>query len=207
MSADLMRLGEEIAAVEKAGADLLHLDIMDGQFVPNITYGPVLFKSAKNYSSLPLDVHLMIIQPEQFIPRFAEIGADMITVHKEATAHLDRLIQRIKSFGVKAGVSINPATSVETIFPVLNSVDHVLIMSVNPGFGGQRFIPYTLEKVRILKDYITQNKLSVDIEIDGGVTPENAREIIDAGAEILVAGSAVFGSKDYAQSIKQLRNP
>jgi ribulose-phosphate 3-epimerase len=174
--------------------------------VPNITIGPVVIKNLKKITNLPLDVHLMIIKPENFIEDFRNAGADIITVHYEASNHLDRLIHQIKATGAKAGVSINPATPVENIFPILEMVDLVLVMSVNPGFGGQKFIPYTLEKVKKLKNKINSLGLSTMIEIDGGVTLDNAKEIINAGVDILVAGSTVFNSKNIPETISLLKN-
>jgi len=199
-------LKDEIITIEKGGADYIHIDVMDGQFVPNITIGPVVIKNIKSFSKLPLDVHLMIVEPENFIEDFRKAGADIITVHYEASDHLDRLINEIKSTGAKAGVSINPATPVENLFPVLGMVDVVLIMSVNPGFGGQKFIKYTLDKVKTLKAEIERQGLDTVIEIDGGVTLENASSIVEAGVDILVAGSTVFNSKNIPETIAQLKN-
>ncbi len=206
LSADFNILKDEIITIEKGGADYIHIDVMDGQFVPNITIGPVVIKNIKSFSKLPLDVHLMIVEPENFIEDFRKAGADIITVHYEASDHLDRLINEIKSTGAKAGVSINPATPVENLFPVLGMVDVVLIMSVNPGFGGQKFIKYTLDKVKTLKAEIERQGLDTVIEIDGGVTLENASSIVEAGVDILVAGSTVFNSKNIPETIAQLKN-
>jgi ribulose-phosphate 3-epimerase len=206
LSTDFNNLEKNIQIIDAAGADYIHIDVMDGQFVPNITIGPVVIKNLKKITNLPLDVHLMIIKPENFIEDFRNAGADIITVHYEASNHLDRLIHQIKATGAKAGVSINPATPIENIFPILGIVDIVLIMSVNPGFGGQKFIPYTLEKVKKLKNKINSLGLTTMIEIDGGVTLDNAKEIISAGADILVAGSTVFNSKNIPETISLLKN-
>jgi ribulose-phosphate 3-epimerase len=206
LSADFARLGEEIKAVEAAGADLIHVDVMDGHFVPNITIGPLVVAAARKATKLPLDVHLMIENPELSLSDFAKAGADYLTVHAEAATHLHRLIQSIREHkNVKAGVSLNPATPLQTLDDILGDIDMVLIMSVNPGFGGQAFIPSALDKIRRLRKMIDDRKLTVDIEVDGGVKPENAREIAAAGADILVAGSAVFGAKDYAAAVKGIR--
>jgi ribulose-phosphate 3-epimerase len=206
LSADFSRLGDEIRAVEAAGADLIHVDVMDGHFVPNITIGPMIVRAARKITKLPLDVHLMIANPELYIRDFVEAGADSITVHVEATNHLNRLVQSIKEHSdVKACVSLNPATPLSAVDYVLADVDMVLIMSVNPGFGGQTFILSALDKIGKLRKQIDGRGLSVEIEVDGGVKPENAAEIISAGADILVAGSAVFGTKDYASAIRGIR--
>ena len=206
LSADFSRLGEEIKAVEAAGADLIHIDVMDGHFVPNITIGPLIVQAARKATKLPLDVHLMIENPELYIADFAKAGADTITVHAEATGHLHRLVQSIREHkGVKAGVSLNPATPLEELDFILDELDMVLIMSVNPGFGGQTFITSALRKIRGLRQRIDDRKLPVEIEVDGGIKPENAAAIAGAGADILVAGSAVYGAKDYAAAIRGIR--
>ncbi len=206
LSADFSRLGEEIKAVEDAGADLIHVDVMDGHFVPNITIGPLIVEAARRSTKLPLDVHLMITNPELYIADFAKAGADYITVHAETAYHLNRLVQSIKEHkGVKAAVALNPATSLSCLDYLLQDVDMVLIMSVNPGFGGQAFIPSALDKLAGLRKRIDELGLAIEIEVDGGVKPENAATIIKAGADILVAGSAVFGNKDYAAAIKGIR--
>lgn len=205
LSADFSRLGEEIKAAEKAGADLIHVDVMDGHFVPNITIGPPVVKSLKKIASLPLDVHLMIEEPDRYIKGFVESGADIITVHTEASVHLHRTIQNIKEFGIKAAVSVNPATPLSHIETILPNVDMVLIMSVNPGFGGQKFIPETFPKIRRLKAIISEGKYRVDIEVDGGVNEENVSEVVLAGADIVVMGNAFYNSKDYAETIKTVR--
>jgi ribulose-phosphate 3-epimerase len=205
LSADFSKLGEEIIAVDQAGADYIHIDVMDGHFVPNITIGPLIVEAVRPVTKLPLDVHLMIENPDHYIEAFAKAGANFITVHVEACRHLHRTIQNIKSFGVKAGVVLNPATPVESIQHIIGDIDMVLLMSVNPGFGGQTFIPEVLSKIRKVKEMAEQKGLSVEIEIDGGVNPETARQCIEAGATVLVAGSAVYNQKDYKQAISQLR--
>jgi ribulose-phosphate 3-epimerase len=206
LSADFSRLAEEIRAVEAAGADLIHVDVMDGHFVPNITIGPLIVEAAKRSTKLPLDVHLMITNPEQYIADFAKAGADYITVHVETAFHLNRLVQSIKEHrGVKAAVSLNPATPLASLDYILPDLDMVLIMSVNPGFGGQAFIPSALDKIKALRKRIDDLGLATVIEVDGGVKPDNAESVIAAGAEILVAGSAVFGTKDYTAAIRALR--
>ncbi len=206
LSADFSRLGEEIKAVEAAGADLIHVDVMDGHFVPNITIGPLVVQAARKVTKLPLDVHLMIENPELYVADFAGAGADYITVHAEATYHLHRLLQSIREHkGVKACVALNPATPLSIVEYILQDADMVLIMSVNPGFGGQAFIPSALDKIRELRELISALDLKTEIEVDGGVKPENAAAIAAAGADILVAGSAVFGAKDYAAAIKGIR--
>ena len=206
LSADFSRLGDEIRAVEAAGADIIHVDVMDGHFVPNITIGPLVVEAARKITRLPLDVHLMIENPERYIADFARAGADYLTVHAEAACHLHRLVQTIREHrGVKAAVSLNPATPLDALDYVLGELDMVLIMSVNPGFGGQAFIPSALDKIGRLRRSIDDRKLSVEIEVDGGVKPDNAARIAAAGADILVAGSAVFGAKDYAAAISGIR--
>ena len=206
LSADFSRLGEEIRAVEAAGADIIHIDVMDGHFVPNITIGPLIVQAARKVTKLPLDVHLMIENPELFIADFAKAGADYLTVHAEAAYHLHRLVQSIREHkGVKAAVSLNPATPLAMLDHILGDIDMVLIMSVNPGFGGQAFIPSQLDKIRALRKRIDDGKLDLEIEVDGGVKTDNAAEVAAAGADILVAGSAVFGSKDYAAAIRGIR--
>lgn len=204
LSADFNNLEKDINAISTA--DYVHVDVMDGQFVPNITIGPVVIKNLKKITKLPLDVHLMIVRPENFIQEFRNAGADIITVHYEASHHLDRLIHQIKATGARAGVSINPATPVEVLFPILGLLDLVLIMSVNPGFGGQKFIPYTLEKIKTLKNKINSLNLNTLIEIDGGVTIENAKQIVEAGVDILVAGSTIFNSTNIPETISILKN-
>tara|TARA_B100000315_G_scaffold177292_1_gene165849 strand:+ start:261 stop:908 length:648 start_codon:yes stop_codon:yes gene_type:complete len=205
LSADFSKLDNEIKDVEKAGADLIHIDVMDGHFVPNITIGPLIVKAARKSTQLPLDVHLMIENPDNFIPAFADAGADIITVHVEACSHLQRTVQLIRSYKVSPGVVLNPSTPLSALDYILDEIDMVLLMSVNPGFEGQSFIPSALPKTRQLKKMIKENKNSIDIEIDGGVKPANAKDIRDAGVDILVAGSAVFLSPDYKESIKNIR--
>ncbi len=206
LSADFSKLREEIKAVELAGADWIHIDVMDGRFVPNITIGPVVVKSIRKVTELPFDVHLMIVEPEKFIDSFIEAGADIITLHFEACTHIHRAVEYIKSRGKCAGVSINPATPVELLSEILPFVDLVLIMSVNPGFGGQKYIPTSTQKIAKLKKITEKLELKPLIEVDGGVTIENANEIKNAGANILVAGSTVFNSKNYKETIEKLKN-
>ena len=206
LSADFSRLGDEIRAVEAAGADIINVDVIDGHFVPNITIGPMIVRAAREVTKLPLDVHLMITNPELYIADFAKAGADYITVHVEIAFHLNRLVQSIKEHkGIKAAVSLNPATPLSGLDYILEDLDMVLIMSVNPGFGGQAFIPSALDKIRTLRKLIDERGLRTKIEVDGGVKPDNAAEIIKAGADILVAGSAIFGMKDYAAAIRGIR--
>lgn len=204
LSADFSRLGEEVKAAEEAGAHMIHVDVMDGQFVPNITIGSAVLASIRKVTKLPLDVHLMIEDPDRYLGDFAEAGADILTVHCEACRHLHRTIQLTKENGVKAGVSLNPATPLVDLENILGDVDMVLLMSVNPGFGGQDFIPGTLEKVRSMKNIIRKSELSVQIEVDGGIKPGNAKVVADAGADILVMGSAFFNSANYRVTMKEL---
>ena len=206
LSADFSKLGEEIKKVAEAGADYIHIDVMDGRFVPNITIGPCVVESIRKITDIPFDVHLMIVEPEKYIDAFADAGADIITVHLEATVHLHRLVEYIKSKGKCAGVSINPATPVESLTEIIPFVDLILIMSVNPGFGGQKFIPTSIEKIKKLKEIISKYELRPLIEVDGGVNLENAKSLIDAGVDILVAGSAIFNSENYEETIKGLRS-
>jgi ribulose-phosphate 3-epimerase len=205
LSADFSKLGEEISDVEKGGAELIHVDVMDGHFVPNITIGPLVVESIRPITKLPLDVHLMIENPDQYIESFAKAGADYITVHVEACRHLHRTIQLIKSFGVKAGVVLNPATPVQLIEPILEELDIVLLMSVNPGFGGQKFIPSVLNKIKQVRDLAKQKDIKLEIEVDGGVNEQTARLCIEAGATILVAGSAVYNQEDRGKAISILK--
>ena len=205
MSADFSRLGEEIKSAERAGADYIHVDVMDGHFVPNITIGPLVVKAVKKVAMIPLDVHLMIEAPDRYIKDFADSGADIITIHAEATVHLHRSIQNIRECGVKAAVSINPATPLCSIEFVLPIVDMVLLMSVNPGFGGQKFIPETLPKIKALRKMIVENKFKAEIEVDGGVTVDNVAEVHKAGADIVVMGNAFYNSKDYAETVRIVR--
>jgi ribulose-phosphate 3-epimerase len=207
LAADFARLGDEVRAVTAAGADLIHIDVMDGHFVPNLTIGPGVVKALRPHSRLPFDVHLMIAPVDPFVPDFAAAGADIITVHPEAGPHLHRTVQLIKSLGKKAGVSLNPGTPIEAVDPVLDLVDLVLVMSVNPGFGGQSFIASQLDKIRALRRRIDARGRKVDLEVDGGITSETAPAAIAAGADVLVAGTATFtgGAAAYAANIKRLR--
>jgi ribulose-phosphate 3-epimerase len=205
LSADFARLGEEVQAVEQGGADYIHVDVMDGHFVPNITIGAPVVKALRPVTSLPLDVHLMIENPDTYIPDFAAAGADIITVHQEAVPHLHRTVQLIHSFGKRAGVSLNPATPVDTLELILAEVDLVLLMTVNPGFGGQSFIPFTLEKIARMRAMIERSSRNIELEVDGGVKAANIAEIAKAGADVFVAGSAVFKGDDYARNLAALR--
>jgi ribulose-phosphate 3-epimerase len=205
LSADFSRLGEEIAAIEAAWADYVHIDVMDGQFVPNITIGPLIVEAARRVTKLPLDVHLMIVDPDRYIPDFAKAGADIIVVHAEATHHLHRTVQLIKSLGKKAGVSLNPATPLCTLEYLLADLDLVLLMTVNPGFGGQSFIEACIPKIQALRAMLDKRGLEAELEVDGGVKTDNIDRIAHAGADVFVAGSAVFGSSDYAATIAELK--
>lgn len=202
LSSDFSRLGEEIQAVEKAGADMLHLDIMDGHFVPNITFGPDIVKAMKKVATTPLDVHLMIENPVAYIDDFISAGADILTIHLEACVHLQKALRQIKESGVKAAVSLNPSTPLENVKYMVDDLDMILIMSVNPGFSGQKFIPQMLDKISHAREMIGDKK---DLQVDGGITIENAGKAIGAGANILVSGSSVFGAPDYAKAIEAIR--
>lgn len=208
LAADFAKLGEEVRAVTQAGADYIHIDVMDGHFVPNISIGPVVVEALRPHSALPFDVHLMIAPADPFIPEFAKAGADIITLHPEAGAHLHRSVQLIKSLGKKVGVSLNPATPVAAIDHVFDDIDLVLVMSVNPGFGGQKFIPGALKKIETLRRKIDASGRAIDLEVDGGINFETAPQAIAAGADVLVAGSATFrdGTEAYAENIRRLRN-
>jgi len=205
LSADFAKLGEEIKDVEKGGADYIHVDVMDGHFVPNITIGPLIVEAIRPVTKLPLDVHLMIEQPDLYIKEFVRAGADIITVHVEASKHLHRTIQLIKSEGVKAGVVLNPHTPIESILHILEDIDMVLFMTVNPGFGGQSFIPQVLPKIKALADMIKEKNLSVDIEVDGGINEETAKQCVAAGANVLVAGSFIYNKPDRHAAIQSLK--
>lgn len=205
LSADFIRLGEEVKAVEKAGADYIHIDVMDGHFVPNITIGPLIVKAVRRVTKLPLDVHLMISDPDSFIDEFSEAGADIITVHAETVNHLNRTIQHIRGKGVRSGVSLNPATTLDCLEYVLDDLDVVLLMTVNPGFEGQEFIPEVIPKIKRLREEINKRDLDVEIEVDGGIGPENIGRVSSAGANVFVAGSAIFYSDDYAKTIRLMR--
>ncbi|MDL2268361.1 ribulose-phosphate 3-epimerase [Desulfosarcina sp. OttesenSCG-928-A07] len=205
LSADFSKLGDEIRAVEKAGADWIHVDVMDGRYVPNITMGPLVVEAVRRTTSLPVDVHLMIESPDRYIPDFVSAGADYIAVHQEACTHLHRTLQLIREKGAKPGVALNPATPVETLKWILPDIDLIVVMSVNPGFGGQRFIPSSLEKIAEIKALIQEKGLSPLIQIDGGVNPDTIGRISRAGVNVFVAGSAIFGSNDYAETISRLK--
>lgn len=207
LSANFAKLGEQVKAVELAGCDWIHVDVMDGRFVPNITIGPLVVDALRPVTDLPLDVHLMIVEPEQRVPDFIKAGADIISVHceQQSTIHLHRTVNQIKSLGAKAGVVLNPGTPLSAIEYVLDEVDLVLIMSVNPGFGGQSFIESQVKKISDLRKMCAEKGVNPWIEVDGGVTPKNAYKVIEAGANALVAGSAVFGAKDYAEAIKGIK--
>jgi ribulose-phosphate 3-epimerase len=205
LSANFIKLGEEIKSAEEAGVDMLHIDIMDGHFVPNITIGPFIVESIRQATSLPLDVHLMIEEPDTYLRDFIKAGADYVTVHLEASVHLHRTVQLIKETGVKAGVSLNPATPIWSLEHILPDIHLVLLMSVNPGFGGQKFIPQALDKIRILKKFIDEKGLTTLIEVDGGINVDNAKDVTSAGADILVMGSAFFHSGNYKEIMKRVK--
>lgn len=205
LSADFANMGRDIGMLEKWGAAYVHCDIMDGVFVPNMSFGPQLIKAIKKYTSLPLDVHLMITQPERYVEMFAKAGADIITVHQEATTHLQRTLNLISDCGAKVGVALNPATSISSLENVLSDIDMVLIMTVNPGYGGQSLIPATIKKIAAMKNMIEKSGKHIEIEVDGGIYPDNAQELISAGADIIVAGSAVFGSTDPHKAVYGLK--
>ena len=205
LSADFSRLGEEVAAIEAGGADYVHIDVMDGHFVPNITIGPLVVEAVRRVTKLPLDVHLMIAEPDRYVESFAKAGADIIVVHAEATIHLHRTVQLIKSLGKRAGVSLNPATPLNALEYVLDELDLVLLMTVNPGFGGQSFIEACIPKIQALRGMLDKRGLETELEVDGGVKTSNIARIAHAGADVFVAGSAVFESPDYAATISELK--
>jgi ribulose-phosphate 3-epimerase len=205
LSADFARLGEEVRAVEEAGADWIHVDVMDGRFVPNITIGPLVVEAVRRVTDLPLDVHLMIEQPERYVSDFVKAGAATVSVHAEACPHLHRTIAQIREAGARASVALNPATPAVGVDPVLADLDQVLVMTVNPGFGGQKFIESTLSKIHTLRGWIRERKLAVDIEVDGGIGAETIGRVARAGANVFVAGTAVFGAPDYAAAITRLK--
>lgn len=205
LSADFAQLGEEIKAVERY-ADYIHVDVMDGHFVPNITIGPLIVEAIRPITSLPLDVHLMIEEPERYVETFAKAGADILSVHVEACPHLHRTIQQIKACGIQAGVVLNPATPLNPIYHVLNDIDLILLMTVNPGFGGQSFIHSVVPKIREARKMVSESGTEIEIEVDGGINPETARICAEAGANVLVAGSAIYSKTDRAEAIKALRN-
>jgi ribulose-phosphate 3-epimerase len=204
LSADFTRLGEQLALIERAGASYVHVDVMDGHFVPNITIGPFIVKWVRQATKLPIDAHLMIEQPDKYIPQFVQAGANMISVHPETTYHLHRTLCHIREAGCRAGLVLNPGTPLDYVEEVIDEIDYVLVMSVNPGFGGQKFISTSLDKLRRLRGLIRRLGKNVRIEIDGGIGPENAAEVVEAGAEILVAGTAVFGTPDPAKALREL---
>lgn len=205
LSADFSKLGEEVSAVEKAGADWIHFDVMDGHYVPNITIGPAVLKSVNNITQLPLDVHLMIESPEKYIPDFRKAGADVISIHPDSTIHLQRCLAMIRELGAQAGVAINPATPLNVLDHVWSDIDLILLMTVNPGFGGQKFIPAMKEKIQSLRKLIQEKNPKVILEIDGGVNLDNIHELSSLGVDVFVAGSAVFESEDYTMTISEMK--
>lgn len=205
LSADFTRLGEEVRAVEEAGADWIHIDVMDGRFVPNISYGPVIVEAVKRVTSLPLDVHLMIVEPDAMIPAFVHAGADFVVVHAEACPHLHRSLQLIRDLGARPGVALNPATPPDVLEWVMDDMDLVLVMSVNPGFGGQRFIPKCLEKIAGIRSMIEKSGRNIHLEVDGGLNAETLASVSRAGADVFVAGSAIFGTENYRETMENFR--
>lgn len=206
LSADFAQLGAEVQEVVEAGADWIHIDVMDGHFVPNITIGPLIVEAIRPVTTIPFDVHLMIENPDQYIEAFAKAGADYITVHVEACTHLHRTLQLIKSYDVKPGVVLNPHTPIESILPILEEVDLVLFMTVNPGFGGQAFIPSVLKKVKALREIIEEQQLTIDIQIDGGINEETIVEAVEAGANVFVAGSAIYGKENRKEALERIKD-
>jgi ribulose-phosphate 3-epimerase len=204
LSADLTNIKQQIETVEKNGADFIHVDVMDGHFVPNLTFGPIMVSALKRITKLPLDVHLMITNADQYIETYAEAGADILTVHQEACTHLHRTIQKIHNAGIKAGVSLNPATPLVTLENIISDMDLILIMSVNPGFGGQKFIPQSLKKIETARKMIEQTGKDIFLEVDGGVNKTNISQIVKSGADVIVAGNSIFGAADIAVAIKEL---
>lgn len=206
LSADFTRLGEEIKAVEKAGADYIHIDVMDGHFVPNITIGPFIVKAVKKIAKLPLDVHLMIENPDYYLDDFIKAGSDILTVHAEAAPHLNRTINYIKKSGIRAGVSLNPSTPLSVLEYIIEYIDMVLIMSVNPGFGGQSFIENIIPKIEILHNLISKNNYDIELNVDGGINVDNIERIARAGANVFVSGSGIYGTTDYKQTISLMKD-
>jgi len=205
LAGDFRNLEKEVKAVEKAGADWIHLDVMDGHFVDNLTFGPVVVETVNKITDLPLDVHLMIANPDKYIERYAQAGADYLTVHVETCPDVKKTLQEIKNNKCKAGLTLKPATLLETILPYLEQIDLLLIMSVNPGFAGQAFMPEVLPKLKKVREYIDKKNLKVELEVDGGINPQTAKEVKKNGATVLVAASAIFGQKDYGEAIRKLR--
>ncbi len=205
LSADLLKLTDQIQIVAENGADFIHVDVMDAHFVPNLTFGPVMVRTLSRITDLPLDVHLMMTNPDPYLEAFAAAGAGIITVHQETCVHLDRTLDAIKKLGCKAGIALNPATPVQTLHAVAGMTDLILIMTVNPGFGGQKFIPYTLDKIRDLKQYLTSIQSKCLIEVDGGINRDTVRDVVEAGADVLVAGAAVFAQPDIAAACSRLK--
>ncbi|HZH92621.1 MAG TPA: ribulose-phosphate 3-epimerase [Tissierellaceae bacterium] len=206
LSADFSKLGEEIAQIEKGGADYVHLDVMDGSYVPNITFGAPVIKKIRDTTRLPFDVHLMVDRPERFIGDFADAGSDIITVHPEATIHLHRTLQSIKEKGIRAGVSLNPSTPLNVLDHIMDDIDLILVMSVNPGFGGQSYIPAMTDKIRKLRRLISESGRDIILEVDGGIKLDNAKEIIDAGADMIVVGSGIFSALDVSKRVEDFKN-
>ncbi len=205
LSADFACIKDDIASIERAGAAYVHIDVMDGRFVPNITWGPKVVRDLRKHSSLTFDCHLMIVEPERYVEQFVKAGADIVTFHLEATSHAQRLLAHIRSLGAKAGISICPQTPVSMLEDLIEDIDLILVMSVNPGFGGQRFIPRALEKIRQARALVESAGVTCEIEVDGGITLQNARSVADAGADVLVAGSAIFDTTDCGETVREFR--